>query len=184
MLPLSPRGGRQPRHGRRTRRPTQDGALRPETDDSGRWCRRPLFPRAKIVPAGRGADAESKGGEQPRLSLLPRGLSQGCPMALGTQIERCGPALQPPQGTVRLHPVHRAHARAIAHYDVGSLIDRRCACAAWEVIERKAGSFLAGQLTGVCGKRALDSSFLSSSSPSSTGIQVVIIVRMPYAHDD
>ena len=80
MLPLSPRGGRQPRHGRRTRRPTQDGALRPETDDSGRWRRRLLLPRAKIVPAGRGADAGSKGGEQPRLSLLPRGLSQGCPI--------------------------------------------------------------------------------------------------------
>jgi hypothetical protein len=127
----------------------------PATDDCGRWRGRPPLPRAKIVPAGRGADAGSTGGAQPRLSLLPRGMSNGWPVALGTQIEIFGPALQPTQGTLRRHPIHRAYARALAHHDVGSCIDRCCASAAWEIIERQASPFLAGQLTGVCGKRAL-----------------------------
>jgi hypothetical protein len=51
--------------------------------------------------------------------------------ALWTQIAFLGPAFQPTEGTVGLHPVDRQHARAMAHNDVVFLIHRLFECPTW-----------------------------------------------------
>jgi hypothetical protein len=111
-IPLRMRGAQQPRQGLRTRGPAHDGALRPETDDSGRRrVRAPCPYQSKDRTSGVWADSGSEG---ERVRSVHHGrLGQASPEAVESPLARLGSTCASTPGALGRHarePVSARHA--------------------------------------------------------------------------
>jgi hypothetical protein len=84
----------------------------------------------------------------------------------------------------RLDPVDGQRARAIAYHDVVALTECFLACPAGSIMEWKSAMVLACYLTAIRGQCALGIALTFHARPLSTTIQAMLVVRMPYSHED